>query len=219
MPRDELGAYKSDDEATETLTKLVADIKVTTAWHLQFELLTTVRRLVIHHPGIIANETAATEVTPFVAELCKSPRSSVARNAIMAMDDLTSTCGAKVTEQSGLIADTLMKTSASNQPKIIRETTSKALDSACVAGPLCVSLAPSLAANIMDKNRDVQKQCMKYTNRCVQNMTKEQIASQLDFKALLPSLCKAMNDSKCPEAKKDAKAACKTLANAVRDRI
>ena len=60
---------------------------------------------------------------------------------------------------------------------------------------------------------------MKFTNRCVQNMTKEQIQSKLDLKALLRSLCKAMNDSKCPEAKKDAKAACKNLANAVRDRI
>ena len=196
---------------------MVADIKVTTAWHLQFELLTTVRRLVIHHPDILANETAATEITPFVAELCKSPRSSVARNAIMAMDDLTSTCGAKVTKQSGLIADTLMKTSASNQPKIIRATTSKALDSACMAGPLCASLAPSLAANITDKNRDVQKECMKFTNRCVENMTKQQIQSKLDFKALLPNLYKGMNDTKSPEAKKDAKAVCMTLAKAVGD--
>ena len=215
--RDQLGAFTSDDEAIQTLTKLVADIKVTTAWHLQFELLTTVRRLVTHHPDVLAEETATTEITPFVAELCKSPRSSVARNAIMAMDDFTSTCSTKVTEQSSLIANTLMKTSASNQPKIIRATTSKALDSACMAGPLCISLAPSLAANITDKNRDVQKECMKFTNRCVQNMTKEQIQSQLDFKALLPNLYTGMNDTKSPEAKKDAKAACMTLAKAVGD--
>ena len=215
--RDQLGAFTSDDEAIQTLTKLVADIKVTTAWHLQFELLTTVRRLVTHHPDVLAEETATTEITPFVAELCKSPRSSVARNAIMAMDDFTSTCSAKVTEQSSLIANTLMKTSASNQPKIIRATTSKALDAACMAGPLCISLAPSLAANIKDKNRDVQKECMKFTNRCVQNMTKEQIQSQLDFKALLPNLYTGMNDTKSPEAKKDAKAACMTLAKAVGD--
>ena len=214
--RSKLGKYTSDDEAIQTVT---ADIRVTSQWHLHFELLTIVRRLVTHHPDVLTTKTITTQIMPFVAELCKSPRSSVARNAIMAMDDLTTTCGAKVAEQSGLIADTLMKTSASNQPKIIRETTSKALDSACVAGPLCVSLAPSLAANIMDKNRDVQKQCMKFTNRCVQNMTKEQIQSKLDLKALLRNLCKAMNDSKCPEAKKDAKAACKNLANAVRDRI
>ena len=98
--RDQLGAFASDDEATETLTKLVADIEVTTAWHLQFELLTTVRRLVTHHPGTLSKLTASADIAPFVAELCKSPRSSVARNAIMAMDDLTSTCGDKITKQS-----------------------------------------------------------------------------------------------------------------------
>ena len=39
------------------MTKLVADIRVTSQWHLHFELLTIVRRLVTHHPDVLTTKT------------------------------------------------------------------------------------------------------------------------------------------------------------------
>lgn len=58
----------------------------------QFEILTSIRRLGVHHPDLLAKNKLGSQIIPFVAAQARSARSSVARNGLMAMDDLLMTC-------------------------------------------------------------------------------------------------------------------------------
>ena len=129
----------------------------------------------------------------------KSARSSVARNGLMALDDLMATCGNKIKEKSVVIAETLLESCASNQPKVIRLAATTALDTASMAGPLTVPLAPALAKLVSHKNRDVQQSSMIYTCKCVQAMSEEQIKDKLDMKKLLPLVFEGFTKCKAPE--------------------
>ena len=63
-----LPAFTSDDEAMTALESVAKDIKTVDAWHLQFELLTTIRRLVLHHPDSMDKKTYSSAIVPFVTE-------------------------------------------------------------------------------------------------------------------------------------------------------
>ena len=63
-----LAAFPSDDEAITALASVAKDIKTVDAWHLQFELLTTIRRLALHHPDSLDKKTCSSVIVPFVTE-------------------------------------------------------------------------------------------------------------------------------------------------------
>lgn len=73
-------AFPSDDEALAALSSVAKDIKTVDAWHLQFELLTTIRRLALHHPDTMDKKTCSSVLVPFVTEKVRSnDRSMIVR--------------------------------------------------------------------------------------------------------------------------------------------
>merc|ERR1719313_2185110 len=128
LQREQIEPFDSEEEAIDTLETLLGDIKTVDQWHLQFEILTSIRRLAAHHPDLLAKNKLGLEIMPFVAAQAKSARSSVARNGLMAIDDLLASCSVKLKESSTLVAETLLESMASNQPKVIRATATTALD-------------------------------------------------------------------------------------------
>ena len=178
LERTQLVDFDSDAAATSALTAVVSGIANVTAWHLQFDLITQIRRLAIMRPQSLSQETCGSTIIPFVVEQSRAARSSVARNGLMAIDDLVATCSDKLIVKAAAVATALLESCASNQPKVIRATAAKALDTACVAATtdgagstaasssLRVALAPALAMSTGHKNRDVQMNAMVYTSEC-----------------------------------------------------
>ena len=100
------------------------------AWNIQFEGLTALRRLLAFKPEVL-DEGAIGRMVGGVEQCCRNSRSSLAKNALLCVDDLFLACnsthanpqpllGADLNSMSALVAACLERCSSS-QAKPIRE--------------------------------------------------------------------------------------------------
>jgi len=223
LESDQISPCESEEEAVVVLESVETNIRSSNpdrSWHLHFETLTLIRRLAIHHADLLEKSVCAVLLIPYVAGQCGAARSSVARNALMAMEDLVATCGSDrrycgaviaVIEQAPLIADTLLTSSASSKPKVIRNAATAALETASGTGPLPVALAPALAKFYSHKNKDVAESAVSYMCKCIRNLDEDQIVEKLNFEALLPLLHGALVDARSAAIGATARDSCVVL--------
>ena len=192
-----------DDDAAAELNAIVRGIHAasTSQWHVHFEIVTAVRRLVVHHTELPTAKQTSDVLVPFVVQQARSARSSVARNGLLALGDIVATCATVsdrpdcgvvrgVSDTLNSVATTILELCAPSKPKIIRQTAAELLDAACGADRLRVALAPELLRHIDHRNSEVVSKAAVSCAKCVEGMSKREITSELDKHALLPLLHK-----------------------------
>lgn len=197
-PRHQLEPF---DDAIGELNAIIRGIQAGHTWHVHFEIVTAVRRLVVHHTELPTARQTSDVLVPFVVQQARSARSSVARNGLLALGDIVATCAAAgdrpqcgvaqgVAEKVDSVATTILELCAPSKPKIIRQTATELLDAACGAGRLRVVLAPELLRHVDHRNSEVVLKAAVSCAACVEGMSTHEITSELDKHALLPLLHK-----------------------------
>ena len=197
------------DDATGELNAIVRGIQAGHTWHVHFEIVTAVRRLVVHHTELPTAKQTSDVLVPFVVQQARSARSSVARNGLLALGDIVATCATVsdrpdcgvvrgVSVKADSVATTILELCAPSKPRIIRQTAAELLDAACGADRLRVALAPELLRHIDHRNSEVVSKAAVSCAKCVEGMSKREITSELDKHALLPLLHKVGENTTVP---------------------
>ena len=187
-------------------------------WNVSFNALTTFRSMLFWEFESIKNSMDVNETfISGISRCIRSLRSVLARNAIIAAEDLFFRCTELQLSQKSVdsLIYALLDACATNMPKAIRMAASQALNQACETGPW-KKLVPALVTRASHKNKDIVEASMVYSQKVISIVaTKNRtFAIELDVEKLLLALHFGLN-AKSPAAKNAARAQCGMICNSI----
>jgi hypothetical protein len=219
IERDQLPKFDSDDAISSTISESIIPVLTNdeeNEWNVEFDALTFMRRVLVHHPKSL-DEEVVKKVIPGIEKCARNTRSVLAKNAVCCIDDLfLASNGVSLLEGNlegtTLLAVCLLDSCATNMPKALRSVAALALDQATKAETTEIVLAclvESFVSRSSHKNKEVAVKAVTYTTKALESLQKHNsdFASSLNLEALLTSLHFGLN-GKAPEGKKSAKQAC-----------
>ena len=165
------------DQPTHVLNSIPRLLQ-STEWHVRFDALTALRSLVVHHASLLP-PTALRSLLRDVRSEVDSLRSLLAKNAIIAVQDMFEQMPAKVDGELPQILPALLKRAGETSGAFLAEEADKALTAICLYSSDSRAAAALMAAG-QAGNKLVRAQSLIYLARCVE-LRCDDMAQSADF--------------------------------------
>lgn len=165
-----LFAFESSEKAAEELSKQLAAFPATTVWAEKYEIITTFRRIVLHHNILLADTATLKSVVNCVLDSIASLRSSNVRNGLLCLRKAAHCCEQIWSVDNSLAIFNSLLNKSGNGPKFLCDTAFETAQCATEKCPI-ERLIPALQPFLTHKNMEVSCKAIQLLTQSIQQLT------------------------------------------------